>query len=302
MVKAWNIKAPAGKAFVRNVLTLAGGIATGAFSKDFSKLIIGDATGKVYLMSVNDADLEGGPIATKVGKNSSTKIAQCTLKGTSRPSGVSIAGKFTLRGVPLQHALLPKNIRRPKLIIPHAEPPPPLGHEATQVKQETSMDIAQHYLYEGILEQHPGRGVYQGPNYAEGPSVDEKPWYRFEAHEDNDATKPLLPEFLAQQQYMTRQRNTELRLERLPRVKSSDPKKHEENTKLDLDFSQLSLELRKVLQDDKVEIEEDFIGPFKFDVVPRTKIFRRGKKKSKSEASRGETQERSMEDAEFMTA
>lgn len=302
MVKAWNIKAPTGKAFVRNVLTLAGGIAMGAFSKDFSKLIIGDATGKVYLMSVNDADLEGGPIAMKVGKNSNAEIAKRTRNGTSRPSGVSSAGKITLRGVPLQHALLPKNIRRPKLIIPHAEPPPPLGREATQVKQETSMDIAQHYLHEGILEQHPGRGVYQGPNYAEGPSIDETPWYRFEAHEENDASKSLLPEFRAQQQYMTRQKNTELRLERLPRVKSSDPKKHEENTKLDLDFSQLSLELRKVLQDDKVEIEEDFTDSLKFDFLPRSKIFRSGKKKSKSEASRGEAQERCMENAEVTMA
>jgi hypothetical protein len=274
-------------------LTLAGGIATGVFSKDFSKLIIGDATGKVYLMSPNDNDLEGGPIAAKVGKNSSREIVKGATNGTSGTSGMSRTGKVTLRGIPLQHALLPKNIRRPKLIIPHAEPPPPEGREATVVKQETSMDIAQGYLSEGWVEQHVGHGVYQGANYGETP------WFRFEAHEENDATRPLLPEFLAQQQYMTRQDTTEFRLERLPRVKSSNPEKHEENMDRDLDFDKLSPETQEAFKIKKgpnqLETEGDFTNSLRFEFLPRSIIFKSGKKKTKSEASRDETQERDAE-------
>ncbi|RAL61727.1 hypothetical protein DID88_002795 [Monilinia fructigena] len=63
-VKAWDIKRPRGKALVREVLAASGGIGAGAFSPDFSKLIIGDATGKVHLLtrSENDHELENSDL------------------------------------------------------------------------------------------------------------------------------------------------------------------------------------------------------------------------------------------------
>jgi hypothetical protein len=51
VVKAWNIRAPPGQAFIRDVISLSGGVSTGKFSPDFSNLILGDSTGKVHLLS-----------------------------------------------------------------------------------------------------------------------------------------------------------------------------------------------------------------------------------------------------------
>jgi hypothetical protein len=52
VLKAWNIRAPPGHEFVRDVIKLSGGISAGKFSSDFGKLVIGDSTGKVHLLSL----------------------------------------------------------------------------------------------------------------------------------------------------------------------------------------------------------------------------------------------------------
>jgi hypothetical protein len=233
-------------------------------------------------MSVNDSDLEGGPIATEIGESA---------PGMSAPAK-NIPAKRTLQQIAQKNALLPKNIKRPKVIIPHAEPPPPAGYDVVQVKKQTSAEIAQHFLSEGFLEQHVGDGVYQGPNYAETAL------YRFEAHEECDGFKPLLPEFLVQQQFMMRQENTKLEFDRLPQVKSSDPKKHKENTKLDFNISELSNETRSSLIEDRVEIEGDFTHTYKYDYLPKTSVFKNGTRKTRSEGLRSVTQERGLEDSE----
>jgi len=56
VVKAWNVRAPRGEEHVRDVLTLSGGVAAGSWSPDFSNLIIGDSTGKIHLLSVENSD------------------------------------------------------------------------------------------------------------------------------------------------------------------------------------------------------------------------------------------------------
>lgn len=52
VLKAWNIRAAPGKELVQDVIRLSGGISAGKFSPDFSKLVIGDSTGKVHFLAI----------------------------------------------------------------------------------------------------------------------------------------------------------------------------------------------------------------------------------------------------------
>jgi WD40 repeat protein len=66
VLKAWNIRSPPGRELVRDVVRLSGGISAGKFSPDFSKLVIGDSTGKVHLLSLGQAEpSEAIPIALR---------------------------------------------------------------------------------------------------------------------------------------------------------------------------------------------------------------------------------------------
>ncbi|KFY20907.1 hypothetical protein V491_03326, partial [Pseudogymnoascus sp. VKM F-3775] len=56
VVKAWNVRAPPGEEHVADVITLSGGISSGAFSSDHSRLMIGDATGKLNVLKCGDLD------------------------------------------------------------------------------------------------------------------------------------------------------------------------------------------------------------------------------------------------------
>jgi hypothetical protein len=82
VVKAWNVRAPRGKAFVKNVISLSGGISCGVFSSDYSRLIIGDSTGKVHLLTQNIPDFEDEeramirqPITPHNGSGASISVA-----------------------------------------------------------------------------------------------------------------------------------------------------------------------------------------------------------------------------------
>ena len=43
---------------MRDVMSISGGISTGVFNVDCSKLLIGDTTGKIYLLSDDDSDIQ----------------------------------------------------------------------------------------------------------------------------------------------------------------------------------------------------------------------------------------------------
>ena len=45
-----------GKEFVKDALTASGGISSGAFSPDRSRLVVGNSTGKLHLLQVWDED------------------------------------------------------------------------------------------------------------------------------------------------------------------------------------------------------------------------------------------------------
>jgi hypothetical protein len=251
-VIAWDIKAPAGKSFVRTVLKAAGGIYAGAFSKDFSKLIIGDDTGTVHLLAMDDSDLSDE--ALPIRKNSAEVL------GASASNG-----------------LLPTNIKRPKLVIPHPEPPCPYDPDIMQDVEETTIEISNHYLQEGQLRGYPNsdfpnacKAVFQGPNYHETLL------YRFDAHEEEDASKPLLPQFLKKQQFLLAEQDRKSRNKAEQILKqdrkihrptvSSDLQAHQKNIDLDLDFAKLSLSTQEELKRDRVELEGDFV--FDYELLP----------------------------------
>ncbi|OBT71274.1 hypothetical protein VF21_09617 [Pseudogymnoascus sp. 05NY08] len=54
VVKAWNVRAPTAEVHVADVITLSGGISAGVFSSDHSRLLVGDATGKLNVLRCGD--------------------------------------------------------------------------------------------------------------------------------------------------------------------------------------------------------------------------------------------------------
>jgi hypothetical protein len=56
VLKSWNVRAPPGHELVKDVVKLSGGISAGKFSPDFGKLVIGDSTGKVHLLSLSQVE------------------------------------------------------------------------------------------------------------------------------------------------------------------------------------------------------------------------------------------------------
>ena len=88
VVKVWNIRRKK-RPFLRNLLEAPGPITYGSFSPDHFKLAVGDATGRVFLLSVDERD----------------EVDSHFIKVPGRRN----------------------RIRRPRPFIPHAEPPMPLA-------------------------------------------------------------------------------------------------------------------------------------------------------------------------------
>jgi hypothetical protein len=154
VVKVWNVRRKRNP-FVRNLLEAPGPISCGVFSPNHSKLVIGDATGRVFVFSVDDQD--------------EIESHFTTIPGTDR------------------------RVRRPKPFIPHPEPEPPTDSGTQQALQETSIAqySRQHYLASDQLVLHPNPviGAIQGPGYVSTGL------FRLDAHAWFDSQGPLLPEF-----------------------------------------------------------------------------------------------------------
>ncbi|KAF4634356.1 hypothetical protein G7Y89_g3750 [Cudoniella acicularis] len=212
-LKAWDIRAPPNHAFVRDVLELSGGISAGAFSKDFSKLLIGDATGKVHFLSFSESSEE----FSILGESS---------RASKHNIGLGIA--VMTRG-------------RPKVVIPHPEPPAPSPSIETEAQniELSGKIIGRQYIEEGQLRlhPHPAIGAVKGPNYHEIG------FYRLEAHRDQDKTKPLLPEFQMKQQEEIIRELEDLRITVLPHVTCSDKSAHSRNVQIDMELKADGIEL-----------------------------------------------------------
>ncbi|KHN98231.1 WD domain, G-beta repeat containing protein [Metarhizium album ARSEF 1941] len=160
VVKVWNVRRKRSP-FVRNLLEAPGPITCGVFSPNHTKLVVGDATGRVFFFSVDHRDeLDSHFI---------------TIPGTNR------------------------RVRRPKPFIPHPEPEPPATSSCSSsplsVPTPSDSSIAEYsrhrYLSSNslVLHRNPVIGAVQGPAY---PSTG---LFRPDAHAHFDPLGPLLPEF-----------------------------------------------------------------------------------------------------------
>ncbi|KAM0143679.1 hypothetical protein ACHAP3_000939 [Botrytis cinerea] len=241
-VKAWNIQRPPGKAFVRELLAASGGIGAGAFSSDFSKLIIGDATGKVHLLtrSEDDPELENSDI--------------------EEPDDSS-------RVQPGKNNHFLSHLRGPRLIKHHPEPDPPENH-VVQEFPDTGVGISNHFVQSKFItiNPDPAIGAVQGPNYHETNL------YRLDAHEDQDSTKALLPYFQARQQHDLHINMAPQPLSTIPSLtRSSDLITHMHNLSLSLEFDMLEPMTRRQLLEDRAQLEAD--DDFEYEMGPKIDIF-----------------------------
>ncbi|ODA80922.1 hypothetical protein RJ55_03882 [Drechmeria coniospora] len=212
VVKVWNVRNRSGP-FVRNLLEAPGPISCGKFAPDHAKLAIGDASGRVFLFSVDQRDEHEAHFMT--------------LPGTTR------------------------RIRRPTPYIPHAEPPPPPLRQITEqdpvpmeldtAELSTSADARRTYLSTGrlVLNPNPVIGAVKGPEYASTGL------YRRSAYVDGDISCPLLSKYARNQRenlasVLGTSRRSERRLKcpfanEPPEARETREKQHSENKGLDLD-------------------------------------------------------------------
>jgi hypothetical protein len=292
-VKAWDIRKPKGNAFVRTVLSVSGGITAGAFSNNFSQLLIGDATGKVHLLGVDeDSDekseqsrpdslsISGVSGSDNLDPNGSGTCSTASKSVPRQTSAILAKGSNILIANPEDRHAPTVLAKKPKLLIAHPEPPPPAEFGLDDEDEDegiTARDLARQYLEEGQLKMHPDPaiGAVQGPNYMETS------FFLKEAHENNDPTLPLLPEYQVKQRYQIQSQEERLELPCLPEVTSSDRSLHEKNMSLDLDFSRLALSTQEELVRDGVDLDFEPAHDFDFELCPRFSVFKEHKKQQK---------------------
>lgn len=141
VVKVWNIRH--GRAvLVKDLIEASGPIICGAFSPDFTKLAVGDGTGRVYVMTLDDDDSGEGP----QNQLQNNKASMATLS-----SGFLQSSAF-LR---LQVGGKQQAIRRPRPFIPHPEVPPPAGEASSEDQLLVGHRKAAEFLRNNELFIHP---------------------------------------------------------------------------------------------------------------------------------------------------
>ncbi|KAK4175435.1 hypothetical protein QBC36DRAFT_331528 [Triangularia setosa] len=164
LVKVWNIRS-LDKPLVRVLLETPAPVSCGMFSPDKSRLVVGDASGRVFVLSIYEGD------------DNPKRIEILEL-----PDG-SV-----------------REVERLHLINAHPEPERPThdaeGRAFPRPEEETPWAIAHAYLTTQQLNMHPDRtiGAVQGPNYAITGL------YCAEAHLNGDPNGPLLANWERQQQ------------------------------------------------------------------------------------------------------
>ncbi|KAF4991754.1 hypothetical protein FDECE_13930 [Fusarium decemcellulare] len=232
VIKVWNVR-KGSKPFVRDILTAPGPIAFGGFSPDNSRLAIGDATGRLFILSVDERDAPESHFTT--------------LPGTTR------------------------QIRRPKPLTPHPEPDPPGaesdddGEDAMSDSDLSDADIGT-YTHRTYLDtdqltvsRNPVIGAVQGPKYLETGL------FRRDAHLNGDPSLPLLADYERQQQE-SQAASIGRRRRSVRRVKVPGPPDdrlldvHAENQGQDLDLTQLeSSEMEQLVKAGALlSVEEDW--------------------------------------------
>ncbi|KAH8888196.1 WD40 repeat-like protein [Thozetella sp. PMI_491] len=211
VVKVWNVQS-LGKPLVRDLLELPAPVSYGMFAPSKSKLVIGDASGRVFLLSLDEPEQKPASFVTL-------------------PE-------------------IQKAIRRPKPLIPHPEPPAPeFDANGVPVDPESGPKLGHTLLQREILRlprrPDPTIGVVQGPNYPLLGLYDKK------AHVGEDGNNPLVASEERQQQEILkryRQHANPNRPLRAVRPSSGLLALHRQNMDRDLDCSLLSEELKHELR------------------------------------------------------
>ncbi|KAK1985997.1 WD repeat domain-containing protein [Colletotrichum cereale] len=221
VVKAWNVR-NLRQPLVRDLLEAPGAISCGAFSPCFSRLAVGDATGKVMLLSLNEKD--------------------------------EPPAKYIMPPTPL--GVRPRNahpVRRPMPIIEHEEPPAP----NSDAEPHTGVGRGKMLLSRGQLFRHrdPTVGVIQGPAYLD------LGLYRPELHFESDPSQPLLAKVEWEQQEnqkMFRRKSLKVtRFRPLGDIPSPAYKvRHKENMAKDIDLQELDEMTKLDLLMDQVCVDD----------------------------------------------
>lgn len=232
VVKVWNLRG--GEAKGRVLLEAQAQISHGAFSPDCSKLVVGDASGRVFVLSVDEDDEDEEKSASFIN-----------------PKGLGGPGATKPRG--------------PTQITPHPEPPPP------QLILEPVIEIGRAYVAARQLRFSGDRaiGMVQDINYADTglfrpeAHAEHDPTRELMAYvESKQQANSRM--FLNEPIRTRRVKNLGLSNEDSDRmdIDGGEPKasevarRHEDNCKLDLDFEGLSLETRQALERDRVPLQE----------------------------------------------
>ncbi|KAI1432456.1 WD40 repeat-like protein [Xylaria sp. CBS 124048] len=200
VVKVWNIRHGSGT-LVRDLMEAAAPITCGEFSPDFTKLVVGDASGRVYLIGLEEPNDEEEDDDEHLRPNPTVNSPGFLDVKTSSGS---------------------RAIRRPRPFLPHPEPPPPGAPAHVEPSSDELMEgqrQAIQFLNSAQLQLHPDPtvGVVQGRNYMQTGL------FRREAHYDEDPYEPLLAPFENMQQSSQRLlRGSDYRMSRLPRQKGPE--------------------------------------------------------------------------------
>lgn len=230
IVKVWNVRCSEKKARGRVILEAAAQISFGAFSPDRSRLVIGDASGRVFVLSVDKEDgkpAEFDPFLKKFGIQK----------------------------------------RKPNGVAPHPPPPPPgsapltnqqLGHRFVAARQLQYSGDPTVGMVQGA--NYTDTGLFDKESHA-----DHDPSGEIFSHVSSRLQENV--KIYAESNLPARTRR--LRQVVYPQDEAIEPdqarwallKKHAENCELDLKFESLSLEIRDVLAHDGIGQQELMEGP-----------------------------------------
>jgi hypothetical protein len=238
VLKAWDIQAPPGEAFVRDIVIISGCITAGAFSPDYSRMVLGDSTGCVHLIAM--APEEPGDKSPD-------------FRPSRRPKDI------------LPH----KEPQPPSTNPPQSSPASSTHLESDEDNSQEGINAAQEYLRTGQLITHPSKviGVYQGPSYS-----DSNLFARY-AHIDQDPSKDLLKDFDINMSYrhaeMLYDEEDRLLEKDLPTLNLSLPKEPEDGSKRERDMGH-----ERNLERDKLSIFQDGLScDFELEFTPSSTIF-----------------------------
>ncbi|KAL5630622.1 hypothetical protein BROUX41_000494 [Berkeleyomyces rouxiae] len=241
VLRVWNIRSK--KPFVRNLIEVPGPLMAGAFSVDYSRMVIGDASGRVFLLTTDVSD--------------------------SRPSDfltLPMPGGKTRR------------IRRPQPFKPHPEPPPPIiGATSNPPSTMEGILHARDMLdsRQIVIYSNPTIGAVQGPNYAE------LGLYRAEAHSNGNTALQLTPEFASKQQEnlhpapkrMSSRKSVVfgsmkelVREDRYLVASLEEMRLHSLNRSRDLDLARMDRDTLRALRAERAQLELDH--DFEYEVTP----------------------------------